>query len=209
VLGTSFRISSASGRTEIAVKTGSVEVAGKHRSLKLYAKEKLIALDVDSGWTKQSDSSGNSGAYREIGRRSSSNKLTIQKPDMRSAPQAASLPPRSAAASDPPPFHNRPRPRIDELQMKMREEKMKGVVSDLLSENLIKDYKSLIWFSVTDTAFYINGIREPDDIQTRFKVKYSVNPDGGFFFGPFAVPKIARGMHVNRDWLLRQEEFQQ
>ena len=205
VLGTSFRITSASGRTEIVVKTGSIEVAGKRRSWKLYAREKLIAPDVDSGWTKQPDSSENSGAYQEIGGKSSGNKLTpsnnklaIQKPDRQSAPQVASLP------SDPPPMHNNPRPKIDEGQMKMREEKMKGIVRDLLSENLIKDYDSLVWFSLTDTALYINGIREPDDIQKKFKVKYDVNPDCGFFFGPFVVPKIARGMHVNRDWLLRQ-----
>src|SRR5882724_8168458 len=99
VLGTSFRITSASGKTEIAVKTGSIEVAGKHRRLKLYAMEKLIAPDMDSGWTKQSDSSGNSRTSQEIGRRPSADKPTIQKPDMRSAPQAASLPTASTAAS--------------------------------------------------------------------------------------------------------------
>ncbi|HMH21053.1 MAG TPA: FecR domain-containing protein [Puia sp.] len=218
VLGTSFRITSVSGRTEIAVKTGSIEVAGKHRRLKLYAMEKLIAPDVDSGWTKQPDTSGNSKAYKDVWRRSSGAQLTIQKPDMRSGAQAdshplvpttMSFPPVRAAASDPPPVRHNPRPRIDELQMKVLEEQMKGVVSDLLSENLIKDYNSLIWFSLTDTALYINGIRERDDIQKRFEIKYNVTSDHGFFFGAFVVPKIARGMHVNRDWLLRQPEFKQ
>lgn len=224
VLGTSFRITSASGRTEIVVKSGSIEVARKQRRLRLYAKEKLIAPDADSGWTKESDTSRsqvhpeNSQVHPETGRNPSHGSLTIQKPDTPSGPPAAPLPlvttaasrqPVSAAASDPLPFHNRPRPRIDAVEMKIREENMKGIVSDLLSENLIKNDTSLIWFSLTDTALYINGIREPDNIQERFKAKYNVTPDRGFFFGPFVVPKIARGMHVDRHWLLQQPEFQQ
>jgi transmembrane sensor len=209
VLGTSFRITSTSGRTEIIVKTGSIEVAGKQRSLKLYANEKLIAPDADSGWTKQSDTSRSSQAHPDTGRNPSHSSLTIQKPDTPSGPPAAPLPLVTTAASDPLPFHNRPRPRIDAVEMKIREENMKGIVSDLLSENLIKNDTSLIWFSLTDTALYINGIREPDNIQERFKAKYNVTPDRGFFFGPFVVPKIARGMHVDRHWLLQQPEFQQ
>jgi|GEM_PF-2280972 transmembrane sensor len=208
VLGTSFSIKSSSGRTEIVVESGSIEVAGKHRSLKLSAREKLIAPDVDSGWIKQSDTSG---------KNPSPGSFTIQKPAIRSGSQAAPPPfvitapshqPVSAAASDPPPPHNRPRTWAVDPESKRREEDMKGIVSDLVSDNLLKDYESLIWFSLTDTSLYINGIREPDSIQKVFKLKYNVAPDRGFFFGPFVVPKFAKGMHVDRQWLLQQPEFQ-
>ena len=208
VLGTSFSITSSSGRTEIVVKTGNIEVTGKHRSLKLCAGEKLTVLGVDTGWVKESDSSENSKVNQEIGRRPSGGNLRNQKPDMKTLPQAASSSLAPALTSDPPPASNHPRPRFDDPENKIREEQMKGIVSDLLSDNLIKDYKSFIWFSLTDTAFYIDGIREPDNIQKVFKEKYNVTTDRGFFFGPFVVPKIARGMHVNRDWLLGQKQFQ-
>jgi hypothetical protein len=209
VLGTSFSITSSSGRTEIVVKTGSIEVAGKRQSLKLRAREKLTVLGVDTGWVKGSDSSDNGKTNQEIGSKASGKKLGIQKPDLRSLPPAT-IPAQVAPAvtSAVPPFSTHPRPKFDDAEMKKREEQMKGIVSELLSDNLIKDYKSLIWFSLTDTAFYINGVREPDSVQNTFKEKYNVSAVRGFFFGPFVVPKIARGMHVNRDWLLEQEEFQ-
>ena len=208
VLGTSFSITSSSGRTEIIVKTGNIEVTGKIRSLKLSAREKLTVLGVDTGWVKESDSLENSKTNQEIGRKPSGTGLKIQKPDMKTLPQAASPSLAPARTSDPPPSSSHPRPKFDALEMKLREEQMKGIVSDLLYKNLIKDYKSLIWFSLTDTALYINGDRESDDIQKIFKEKYNVTADRGFFFGPFVVPKIARGMHVDQHWLQQQPEFQ-
>jgi transmembrane sensor len=84
VLGTSFSIRNDSGLTEIAVMTGVVEVAGLRRNMKLYAHERLMAAQPDSGWIKQVDIDVPTPAdTRDIG-----DTVTPEKPKVEKQPKA-------------------------------------------------------------------------------------------------------------------------
>ncbi|HEY4061009.1 MAG TPA: M56 family metallopeptidase [Puia sp.] len=129
-----------------------------------------------------------------------------------SAPIPAAADPTPATA-DPFPKASNPLPKRPEPfpiandPLPILEEKMRDIIHDLLSQHLLNDLADLSWFSLTDTSLYVNGIKEPDDIQQNFKEKYIIHPHFGFFYGPFVVPKRAYGIHVDDRWLRGQKNI--
>lgn len=64
VLGTSFNVKSANGKTEVIVETGAVEVTKKHNSVQLQHNEKAVVTDQDAAPVKQANTDELYNYYR-------------------------------------------------------------------------------------------------------------------------------------------------
>jgi hypothetical protein len=163
VVGTSFTILSDSGKTEIRVHTGIVEVTRHAHSLRLFENEKLSVSVTDTSLVKM-DSIMSQPASRPP--------ATQQK----AVSKDAEMPP---------------------YELEGQKKIVKDIISDIVSHRIVPVKDSIEWFGLTDKELIINGIKQAESTYQKFRKKYPVKPDYGFYFGP--VQMIGKGAFLTKE----------
>jgi hypothetical protein len=70
----------------------------------------------------------------------------------------------------------------DELQH--QKELMHTLVAEMVKDEIIKSEKRLESMGLNDTEMIVNGIKQPDDIQQKYRARYITRPGFGLFYGP-------------------------
>lgn len=162
VLGTSFTIKSDSGKTEIIVHRGIVEVTRHNHSLKLFRDEKLSVLATDTTLVK---------AIADTSPPAKRLSVTQQNDTKKSA----SIP-------------------TDEIGKQKKI--IRNIIFDITGQRIVEK-DSIKWFGLTDKEFIINGAKQPESIHQKFKKKYPVKHDYGFYYGP--VQMAGKGAFITKE----------
>ncbi len=59
-----------------------------------------------------------------------------------------------------------------------------NVIADLVTDKVVPNAASVKWFGLSNTEFIVNGQKQPDEMQQRYKVKYGIHQDYGLYYGP-------------------------
>ena len=70
---------------------------------------------------------------------------------------------------------------------KRDEDMMKMMIDDLISGHIIKNKESLSSLALTDTAFFVNGKKQPENIHQQFKKKYDQWTNNGVSYGSMQI----------------------
>jgi hypothetical protein len=68
-----------------------------------------------------------------------------------------------------------------------RRETVRRIIDDLVTEKIIPDKESLIWFGLDDHQFIVNDKPQPDSLLSQFRTKYMKADGMGYYFGPVKV----------------------
>jgi hypothetical protein len=74
---------------------------------------------------------------------------------------------------------------------------MASIISDLVNEGLVKDAKDIVWTALTDSILVLNGQTQPESLHRKFKERYHVKPDAGYYYG--SVQITGTGYFFNAD----------
>ena len=163
VVGTSFTIQSDSGKTEIRVHTGIVEVARHAHSLRLFKGEKLSVLVTDTTLVK---------VYPDTSQPANRPLVTRQNPARKDA-------------------------KISPDELEGQKKIVKNIISDIISQRIVPGKDSIEWFGLTDKEFIINGVKQAESTHQKYRKKYPVKPDYGFYFGP--VQMTGKGAFITKE----------
>jgi bla regulator protein blaR1 len=72
-----------------------------------------------------------------------------------------------------------------------------NVIADLVHDKAVPDPASVKWFGLSATEFIVNGQKQPDEMQQRYKAKYGIYKDYGLYFGP--VEMHGTGVFIDAD----------
>src|SRR6202012_2212485 len=53
------------------------------------------------------------------------------------------------------------------------------------------------WFGLSDLEFIVNGQKQPDELQQKYKIKYGISPGNGLYYGP--VQMHGTGVFIDAD----------
>ena len=59
-----------------------------------------------------------------------------------------------------------------------------NVIADLVHDKAVRDPASVKWFGLSATEFIVNGQKQPDEMQQRYKAKYGIYEGNGLYYGP-------------------------
>ena len=74
-------------------------------------------------------------------------------------------------------------------------QRVQSVIADLIKDKVIADVPAVKWFGLCDTAFIVNGQRQPEDMRQRYAVKYGIHEGYGLYYGP--VQMHGTGVFIN------------
>lgn len=74
---------------------------------------------------------------------------------------------------------------------------VKNIISDIIRHHIVPGKDSIEWFGLTDKEFIINGVKQPEGTHQKFRKKYPVKPDYGFYFGP--VQMTGKGAFITKE----------
>lgn len=72
-----------------------------------------------------------------------------------------------------------------------------SVIADLVHDKAVPDPASVKWFGLSNTEFIVNGQKQPDEMQQRYKAKFGVYQDYGLYYGP--VQMHGTGVFIDAD----------
>ncbi len=65
-----------------------------------------------------------------------------------------------------------------------------SVIADLVHDKVLAEPSSIKWFGLSTTEFIVNGQKQPDEMQQRYKAKYGIYKDYGLYYGPVEMHGI-------------------
>ncbi|HVS90547.1 MAG TPA: M56 family metallopeptidase [Mucilaginibacter sp.] len=71
------------------------------------------------------------------------------------------------------------------------------VIADLVADKVVPSTGAVKWFGLSNTEFIVNGIKQPDAVQQRYKAKYSIRENYGLYYGP--VQMTGTGVFIDDD----------
>jgi len=74
--------------------------------------------------------------------------------------------------------------------------RMRNVIADLVAEKVVSKASDIKWFGLSSTEFIVNGQKQADERQQRFKAKYGVREDYGLYYGP--VQMTGKGVFIDQ-----------
>jgi hypothetical protein len=169
VIGTSFHIRSIAGSTEIRVKTGAVKVTRGAETHLLYAGERI--------------------AFRD------SKKLLPQTDTaVQSVPDTSVVPRKHKQA----PKNNNPDsagihrvkkhfPGISNATVEAHKKIVRGIIDDLIKNNIVADKDKLSWFALDTRQFVVDGRKMSDSLHRTFVARHLKADSLGYYFGPNQV----------------------
>lgn len=173
VLGTSFKISTKYGNTEVDVSTGVVQVTKEERSMKVFPHEKLIVPASNDLWIKRSDTL----SHIQLPKKNQSPQNNTKK-SLQIIPAAQ---PADTIVND----------------YSHQRQVMISILNDLISEGLVSDRKSIVWAALTDSVLIVNGKTQPETLHQKIKTKYHIVAEEGYYYG--SVQITGKGYFFNAD----------
>ena len=64
------------------------------------------------------------------------------------------------------------------------QQRVRGVLSALVSENIVPDDSKVDWFGLSETELIVNGIKQPEALHQKLKTQYGIRPQFGLYYGP-------------------------
>jgi len=59
-----------------------------------------------------------------------------------------------------------------------------NVIADLVTDKVVPKAVDVKWFGLSNTEFIVNGQKQPDEMQQRYKAKYGIYEGNGLYYGP-------------------------
>jgi len=72
----------------------------------------------------------------------------------------------------------------DSINFVRQQQRADNVIADLVKEKIVANAAAVKWFGLNDTEFIVNGQKQPDAMQQKYKAKYGVHKDYGLYYGP-------------------------
>ncbi|HZY35517.1 MAG TPA: M56 family metallopeptidase [Mucilaginibacter sp.] len=73
--------------------------------------------------------------------------------------------------------------------------RMQDIIADLVRDKVVANAADVKWFGLSNTEFIVNGQKQPDEMQQRYKAKYGVHQDYGLYYGP--VQMYGKGVFID------------
>ena len=83
----------------------------------------------------------------------------------------------------------------DSLNYGAELKRMEDIIADLVHDKVILNADAVTWFGLSNTEFIVNGQKQPDEMQRRYKAKYGVHEGWGLYYGP--VQMTGRGVFID------------
>ncbi|WP_188927782.1 M56 family metallopeptidase [Dyadobacter endophyticus] len=64
------------------------------------------------------------------------------------------------------------------------QERVRGVISELVQEKVISKPTDLEWFGLSEDELVVNGNKQPVELQQKLKEKFKIKADHGLYYGP-------------------------
>jgi bla regulator protein BlaR1 len=74
-------------------------------------------------------------------------------------------------------------------------QRAQNVIADLVKDKVVPDAASVKWFGLSNTEFIVNGQKQPDEMQQRYKAKYGIYDGYGLYYGP--VQMHGKGVFID------------
>jgi bla regulator protein BlaR1 len=74
--------------------------------------------------------------------------------------------------------------RNDSISYADQKNRALNVIADLVHDKAVPDPASVKWFGLSNTEFLVNGQKQNDEMQQRYKAKYGIYKDYGLYYGP-------------------------
>ncbi len=74
-------------------------------------------------------------------------------------------------------------------------EKMQDIIAGLVHDKVVPNADAVKWFGLSNTEFIVNGQKQTDEMQERYKAKYGVHDGWGLYYGP--VQMQGRGVFID------------
>ncbi|HTE00709.1 MAG TPA: M56 family metallopeptidase [Mucilaginibacter sp.] len=65
-----------------------------------------------------------------------------------------------------------------------QQQRVSNVIADLVAEKVVANAPAVKWFGLSNTEFIVNGQKQPEALQQKFKAKYGIREDYGLYYGP-------------------------
>jgi hypothetical protein len=66
-------------------------------------------------------------------------------------------------------------------------ETVRHIIDDLVTEKIIPDKESLVWFGLDNSQFVVNDKSQPDSLLSQFRTKYMKADGMGYYYGPVKI----------------------
>ena len=70
-----------------------------------------------------------------------------------------------------------------------------NVIADLVADKVVPKAVDVKWFGLSNTEFIVNGQKQPDEMQQRYKAKYGIYDGYGLYYGP--VQMYGKGVFID------------
>jgi bla regulator protein BlaR1 len=78
----------------------------------------------------------------------------------------------------------RKRMQEDSTNYAVQEQRPRDVIADLVKEKVVSKASDVKWFGLSNTEFIVNGKKQSDEMQQRYKAKYGIYEGNGLYYGP-------------------------
>lgn len=85
----------------------------------------------------------------------------------------------------------------DDAEMERQKELAHELIDELVKDGIIRNANKLESFGLNDTELIVNGKKQPDDIQGKYRSRFITHPGFGLFYGP--VQMSGRGYFLGKD----------
>jgi len=82
---------------------------------------------------------------------------------------------------------------------------MNDIIASLVVHNVVSKAADVKWFALTDNEFIVNGQKQPDELQQRYKAKYGVHESWGLYYGP--VPMQGKGVFIDPEGMIKERRL--
>ncbi len=72
----------------------------------------------------------------------------------------------------------------DSIGYLAQQQRALNVIANLVADKVVPDATSVKWFGLSNTEFIVNGQKQPDEMQQRYKTKYGIYQGYGLYYGP-------------------------
>ncbi len=85
----------------------------------------------------------------------------------------------------------------DSISYLEQKDRALNVIADLVHDKAVADPASVKWFGLSNTEFLVNGQKQPDEMQQKYKAKYGIYEGNGLYYGP--VQMHGKGVFIDAD----------
>ncbi|MCF0074973.1 M56 family metallopeptidase [Dyadobacter sp. CY261] len=87
--------------------------------------------------------------------------------------------------------------KIEPVDISADQERVRGVISELVREKVISSPSDLEWFGLSEDELVVNGNKQPAQLQQKLKERFNIKADYGLYYGP--VRMIGTGIFLDKD----------